>query len=196
MSKKGMSRRGFLATALLSGTAGGATLFGPWKHTRVYAANSDKPIKIGLTHDASGQFANSGQAEKRGTIMAIEPDLGTDAINFPDRQLARRILDHECDVNVPQGLLVRDLSVLMQDIGLRNIRIDTRIVIIPPELGASYFTQSGVTAEKAGVISTAELEAWTNGIENLRHRGRLFCSVGYYLFSAEVCRRGGSEPLR
>ena len=72
MSKKGMSRRGFLATALLSGTVGGATLFGPWKHTRVYAAKSDKPIRIGLTHDASGQFANSGQAEKRGTIMAIE----------------------------------------------------------------------------------------------------------------------------
>jgi len=123
---------------------------------------------------------------KDGTVTAIEPDLGTEAINFPDRQLARRILDHEYDVNVPQGLLVRDLSGLMQDIGLRNIRIDTRIVIIPPDLGASYFTQSGVTAEKAEVISTAELEAWTNGIENLRHRGRLFCSVGYYLFAAEA----------
>lgn len=72
MSKKGMSRRGFLETALLSSAAGGATLFGPWQHTRVYAASTDKPIRIGLTHDASGQFANSGQAEKRGTIMAIE----------------------------------------------------------------------------------------------------------------------------
>jgi len=71
MSKSNISRRSFLQTSLLAGSAGGATLFGPWKHTRVYASASDKPIKIGLTHDASGQFANSGQAEKRGTEMAI-----------------------------------------------------------------------------------------------------------------------------
>ena len=59
---------------LIQGTAltAGAVVFGPWKFNRVFAASSDKPILIGLTHDASGQFANSGQAEKRGTIMAID----------------------------------------------------------------------------------------------------------------------------
>ena len=67
MTKQLSRRRLLIGTALT-----GAAFFGPWKHTRVYAAASDKPIKIGLTHDASGQFANSGQAEKRGTIMAIE----------------------------------------------------------------------------------------------------------------------------
>lgn len=71
MSETKLNRRSFLKTSLLGGAAGGATLFGPWKHTRVHAATSDKPIRIGLTHDASGQFANSGQAEKRGTEMAV-----------------------------------------------------------------------------------------------------------------------------
>ncbi len=72
MSKRSnISRRSFLQTSLLAGSAGGAALFGPWKHNRVYAAASDKPIRIGLTHDASGQFANSGQAERRGTEMAV-----------------------------------------------------------------------------------------------------------------------------
>ncbi|MEM7775786.1 MAG: ABC transporter substrate-binding protein [Pseudomonadota bacterium] len=68
----GISRRKLLRTTAAVSAAGGLGFMGPWKHTRVYAAASDKPIKIGLTHDASGQFANSGQAEKRGTIMAIE----------------------------------------------------------------------------------------------------------------------------
>ena len=44
-----------------------------------------------------------------GTVTAIEPDFGTNAINVEDRALARRILDHECDVNIPHGWLVRDL---------------------------------------------------------------------------------------
>ena len=70
MSNK-TTRRQFLTHSAAAATVGAAAM-GPWKYTRVYAAASDKPIKIGLTHDASGQFANSGQAEKRGTILAIE----------------------------------------------------------------------------------------------------------------------------
>lgn len=121
-----------------------------------------------------------------GAVTAIEPDLGTNAINFPDRGLARRVLDHECDVNVPQGWLVRDMAGLMQDVGLTGIEIETRILVFPLGLGASYFTQTGVSAEKDGVISTAELEAWRKGIEDLRASGRLFCAIGYYLFSAQA----------
>ncbi|HET9492263.1 MAG TPA: ABC transporter substrate-binding protein [Methylomirabilota bacterium] len=65
----GISRRTLLVNGAL---VGGATFFGPWRHHHVYAQRKDKPILIGLTHDASGQFANSGQDEQRGTIMAIE----------------------------------------------------------------------------------------------------------------------------
>ncbi len=71
MTKK-ITRRRVLQGTALAGVGAGVVFFGPWEHNRVYAAASDKPIKIGLTHDASGQFANSGQAEKRGTILAIQ----------------------------------------------------------------------------------------------------------------------------
>ncbi len=69
--KTKITRRSLLRTSALTAAGAGAAFFGPWKHNRVWAAG-EKPILIGLTHDASGQFANSGQAEKRGTIMAIE----------------------------------------------------------------------------------------------------------------------------
>ena len=71
-SKTRISRRAALARGSALAAAGAATFFGPWKHNRYYLSAAQKPIKIGLTHDASGQFANSGQAEKRGTILAIE----------------------------------------------------------------------------------------------------------------------------
>ena len=52
--------------------AGGVAAFaGPWKHNRVYAQSTDKPIKIGITSDASGQYANSGASDRRGMMMAI-----------------------------------------------------------------------------------------------------------------------------
>ena len=78
-----------------------------------------------------------------GTVTAIEPDFGTNAINLADRDLARRVLDHECDTNIPHGWLVRDLRGLMEDVGLRDIEIETRVVIFTPELAAAYFTETG-----------------------------------------------------
>jgi hypothetical protein len=91
-----------------------------------------------------------------GTITAIGPDFGTNAINPDDRALVRRILDHECDANIPHGWLVRDLRGLMEDIGLRDVAIDTRIVIFTPDLAAAYFTETGRTAQSAGVIDAGE----------------------------------------
>ncbi|MEM1044645.1 MAG: ABC transporter substrate-binding protein [Pseudomonadota bacterium] len=71
MSKANITRRRLLATA--TGTAamtgGLVTWSGPWKHNRVWAA--DRPIKIGITSDASGQYANSGASDRRGMMMAI-----------------------------------------------------------------------------------------------------------------------------
>ncbi len=71
MSRAKISRRRALQTAGAA-SAGVAAFMGPWKHVRVYAQATDKPIKIGLTHDASGQFGASGQSERLGTMLAIE----------------------------------------------------------------------------------------------------------------------------
>ncbi len=52
-------RRSLLA-ALAAGV-GGATFFGPWKVNHAWAqAAQKKPLVIGLTMDASGQYAASG----------------------------------------------------------------------------------------------------------------------------------------
>jgi SAM-dependent methyltransferase len=121
-----------------------------------------------------------------GAVTAIKPDFGTNAINLADRDLVRRVLDHECDTNIPHGWLVRDLRGLMEDVGLRDIEIDTRIAISTPELAAAYFTETGRTAQRAGVIDQAAFDRWAAAIEDLHKRGRLFCSVGYYLFTGRV----------
>ena len=42
---------------------------GPWRWAR---AQTRKPILIGLTCDATGTFADSGQADRRGMILSIE----------------------------------------------------------------------------------------------------------------------------
>jgi branched-chain amino acid transport system substrate-binding protein len=69
MTKSTISRRGLLLST--GAAAGVGAFYGPWHHNRVYAAASDKPLKIGITSDASGQYANSGASDRRGMAMAI-----------------------------------------------------------------------------------------------------------------------------
>ncbi|MFL6663995.1 MAG: ABC transporter substrate-binding protein [Rhizobacter sp.] len=61
------------ALTLATGGLGAAPFFGPWKINRAWAqAAQKKPLVIGLTMDASGQYAASGADERLGAMMAIK----------------------------------------------------------------------------------------------------------------------------
>jgi branched-chain amino acid transport system substrate-binding protein len=67
------SRRRFLAGGAAATSAGVTSFFGPWAHNRVWAQSAAaKPLIIGLTMDASGQYAASGGMERLGAMMAIK----------------------------------------------------------------------------------------------------------------------------
>ena len=62
-----LTRRQVLKGATAVGA--GVAFIGPWRWAR---AQARKPILIGLTCDATGTFADSGQSDRRGMILAIE----------------------------------------------------------------------------------------------------------------------------
>ncbi len=65
-------RRRFVS-AMAAALAGGSSFFGPWATHRVWAQSAaPKPLVIGLTMDASGQYAASGGEERLGAMMAIK----------------------------------------------------------------------------------------------------------------------------
>ena len=71
------SRRSLLKQSALAlagaGLYGAAPFYGPWKHNHAWAqAAQKKPLVVGLTMDASGQYAASGGEEKLGAMMAIK----------------------------------------------------------------------------------------------------------------------------
>ncbi|CAA9405622.1 MAG: hypothetical protein AVDCRST_MAG51-1121, partial [uncultured Ramlibacter sp.] len=71
------SRRSLLKQSALAlagaGLYGAAPFYGPWKHNHAWAQSAQrKPLVIGLTMDASGQYAASGGEERLGAMMAIK----------------------------------------------------------------------------------------------------------------------------
>lgn len=119
-----------------------------------------------------------------GGLALIEPDFSTTTVNLPDRPMLRRALAHEVDTAVVRGWLPGPLSGILADLGFEDVGLASRVLVFPQGLGATYFRSVGRHAEAAGAISAAELAEWSAGIDGLAARGRLFGSVGYFLFTA------------
>ena len=99
------SRRQVLKGAAAFGAGVGFT--GNWRWAR---AQAKKPVIIGLTCDATGTFADSGQADRRGMLLAIEEQNARGGVL--GRPIEARWEDTETDPSVAvrkaQKLIERD----------------------------------------------------------------------------------------
>ncbi len=121
-----------------------------------------------------------------GRLASIEPDISTSTLNLDNRPLVRRVMGHEADTNVVHGWLPGQLRGMLEDVEFNDIQLATRVLVFPPDLAASYFTQCGHSAAANRVISDSELQEWTSGIDGLFRKGNLFATVGYFLFTASA----------
>jgi SAM-dependent methyltransferase len=119
-----------------------------------------------------------------GTLALIEPDFGTTTVNVRDRALVRRVMAHEADHAVKQSWLPGQLPPMLAELGLRGVKVSTRVVIFPQALGVTYFSSVAQSAANDGAISKNECEVWQAEIAELGQSGRLFGTVGYFLFTA------------
>lgn len=149
MNKKGISRRRFVGgTVAAAGLTGATTFFGPWKHNTAYAQN--KPIKLGLTCDASGQYGDSGQDDLRGIKMAI------DEFNAKGGVLGRKIQFVTADTEttpatgsrVAERFITReDCTVLM---GAVHSGVANAITQVAAKYGTIYMNTNSSAPSEAG----------------------------------------------
>lgn len=135
--------------------------------------------------DPDKAIAEMKRVLKPGGVMAIiEPHFETTSVNLTDRALVHRVMAHETATAVKQSWLPGRLTGMLQDAGLREIAVSTRVVIFPQALGAEYFSSTAENAQTGGAISQAERTAWDTGIEALQAAGTLFGTIDYFLFTA------------
>lgn len=121
-----------------------------------------------------------------GSLAFIEPDIGTTTLNLADRAVVRRALAHEADTAVAHSWLPGPLAAILDDAGLADIAVVTRVLVFPQDLAAAYFSAIGESAHRDGVLTADECAAWVAEIAALHQRGRLFGTVGYFLFTARM----------
>jgi len=151
MSKFETTRRGLLKGSVMTAAlAGTAAFFGPWQHTRVYAQGQKKPIKLGLTSDASGQYGNSGQDDVRGMRLAI------DEFNAKGGVLGRKIewITADTETTPATGSRVAERFITREEcaflIGAVHSGVANAITQIAAKYGTIYLNTNSSAPSEAG----------------------------------------------
>jgi len=148
MSNSKFTRRGMLRSAAAAG--GLAAFYGPWKHNRVYAQATDKPIRIGITSDASGQYANSGASDRRGMMMAVAEANAAGGVL--GRQIETMHLDTE--TTAATGSRVAERLITREDcgflIGAVHSGVANAISQVAQRYGVIYLNTNSSSPTEAG----------------------------------------------
>lgn len=142
----GLSRRAVVKSGLLATAA----FFGPWQHNRVLAQGAKKPIKLGLTCDASGQYGNSGQDDLRGIRMAI------DEFNAKGGVIGRKIewITADTETNPATGTRVAERFISQDQcgflIGALHSGVANAITQVANKYGTIYLNTNSSAPSEAG----------------------------------------------
>src|SRR5690349_14205436 len=144
-SSSGLSRRAVVQGGVLATTA----FFGPWQHNRVLAQGAKKPIKLGLTCDASGQYGNSGQDDLRGIRIAIEE------FNAKGGVLGRKIewITADTETNPATGTRIAERFIREECailIGALHSGVANAITQVANKHGAIYLNTNSSAPSEAG----------------------------------------------
>jgi branched-chain amino acid transport system substrate-binding protein len=143
------SRRDIVKGGLMA-AAGTAAFYGPWQHNRVWAQGAKKPIRLGLTCDASGQYGNSGQDDMRGIRLAI------DEYNAKGGVLGRKIewITADTETNPATGTRVAERFIAQDQcgflIGAVHSGVANAITQVANKYGAIYFNTNSSAPSEAG----------------------------------------------
>ncbi|BBK43887.1 hypothetical protein STVA_39070 [Allostella vacuolata] len=151
MSSTRISRRRVMQGSLMAAAlAGGGTFFGPWKHTRVWAQGAAKPIKLGLTCDASGQYGASGQDDLLGMRLAI------DEFNAKGGVLGRKVewITTDTETNPATATRVAERFIAQEQcaflIGAVHSGVANAITQVAAKYGTIYMNTNSSAPSEAG----------------------------------------------
>ncbi len=127
------------------------TFFGPWKANHVWAQSAQrKPLVVGLTMDASGQYAASGGEERLGAMMAIKE------FNDKGGVLGRRIeaIHMDTETTPATGSRVAERMIARNDaaflVGAVHSGVANAISQVAQKYGCIFFNTNSSSPTEAG----------------------------------------------
>jgi branched-chain amino acid transport system substrate-binding protein len=150
--------------------AAGTAFFGPWTVNRVWSqAAQKKPLVIGLTMDASGQYGASGTDERLGAMLAIRE------YNEKGGVLGRRIeaLHMDTETTPATGSRVAERMITRNEagflIGAVHSGVANAISQVAQKYGCVFFNTNSSSPTEAGRDCHRVKFVWDGNGTNFAH---------------------------
>jgi branched-chain amino acid transport system substrate-binding protein len=164
------TRRKFCQDSLrLAGAGLGTALVGPWISNRLYASARNKPITIGITTDASGQYAGSGASEMLGIRMAISE------FNERGGVLGRKIqwIHQDTETNPATGARVAEKMIARHEcnflVGGVSSGVSNSIGRVAQKYGTVYLDTNSSSPSESGTHCHRVKFVWDGSGSNFAH---------------------------
>lgn len=120
-------------------------------------------------------------------IVAADGDLDVTIVEIPDQDLARKVIHAACD-QMTQGWMGRQMPRLFKQAGLRDIRIEGRLMPLDYTFFRLAFHGILQRAQEADALSEEELTRFWHALEQAEQEQLFFARVGGFIVS-------GQKPL-
>jgi branched-chain amino acid transport system substrate-binding protein len=155
---------------ILQMLAAGAAFYGPWKVHHAWAqAGQKKPLVIGLTMDASGQFGASGMDERLGAMLAIRE------FNEKGGVLGRRIeaLHMDTETTPATGSRIAERMITRNEaaflIGAVHSGVANAISQVAQKYGTVFFNTNSSSPTESGRDCHRVKFVWDGNGTNFNH---------------------------
>jgi branched-chain amino acid transport system substrate-binding protein len=155
---------------ILQMLAAGAAFYGPWKVHHAWAqAGQKKPLVIGLTMDASGQFGASGMDERLGAMLAIRE------FNDKGGVLGRRIeaLHMDTETTPATGSRIAERMITRNEaaflIGAVHSGVANAISQVAQKYGTVFFNTNSSSPTESGRDCHRVKFVWDGNGTNFNH---------------------------
>lgn len=129
------------------------------------------------------------------TIVVVDPDYGTQAMEFPDQRLARRVLDFRAHHALRNGTLAHEMGRRFGEAGLEDVSVEERRLIVrdPASLDNVLGLRSWARAASArGMMNDDEVRRWETSYDEVVAGKTFQWSVSFFITGGR--KHGRSRP--
>lgn len=120
------------------------------------------------------------------TMVVVDPDYGTQAMEFPDQRLAQKVLDFRAHHLLRNGTLAHQMKRLFVDARLDDVFMEEKSLIVrdPASVDNVMGLRSWArTALDRGMMTDAEVHRWETLYDEVVAEGRFLWSVSFFITS-------------
>jgi len=133
------------------------------------------------------------------TIVVVDPDYGTQAMKFPDPDLAQKVLDFRAHHLLQNGTLAHQMSRWFVEVGLDHVSVEEKALTVqdPGSIDNVMGLRSWArTALAHGIMNDAEVQRWETLYDEVVAEGSFLWSVSFFITSGRKPGVEQSDPGR